>query len=87
MISFLTCSRIQSFSGITFFNKEALSKTGTETKQRSKQSNGLLDQLGTNLTDSARAGKIDPVIGRDKEINRVIETLNRRNKNNPVLNW
>jgi ATP-dependent Clp protease ATP-binding subunit ClpE len=46
---------------------------------------GLLDQLGKNLTDRARAGKIDPVIGREKEIERVIETLNRRNKNNPVL--
>ncbi|MGV3487623.1 MAG: AAA family ATPase [Tuberibacillus sp.] len=46
---------------------------------------GILDQFGKNLTVSARAGKIDPVIGREKEIERVIETLNRRNKNNPVL--
>jgi len=46
---------------------------------------GLLDQLGKNLTAEAQAGKIDPVIGREKEIERVIETLNRRNKNNPVL--
>src|SRR5690625_1144505 len=46
---------------------------------------GLLDELGTNVTDEARNGKIDPVIGRDNEIKRVIETLNRRNKNNPVL--
>ncbi|MFS0562355.1 ATP-dependent Clp protease ATP-binding subunit [Terribacillus sp. 179-K 1B1 HS] len=46
---------------------------------------GLLDSLGKNLTDGARAGLIDPVIGREQEVKRVIETLNRRNKNNPVL--
>lgn len=45
----------------------------------------ILDQFGTDLTDLARKGKIDPVIGRDKEIARVIEILNRRTKNNPVL--
>ncbi|MBU8567282.1 ATP-dependent Clp protease ATP-binding subunit [Virgibacillus pantothenticus] len=61
-------------------------KMGTRTKQHSRnQGNGLLDQLGKNLTDEARAGEIDPVIGRDNEVKRVIETLNRRNKNNPVL--
>ncbi len=47
--------------------------------------NGLLDQLGKNLTDAARSGQIDPVIGRDQEVKRVMETLNRRSKNNPVL--
>ncbi|WLD94205.1 ATP-dependent Clp protease ATP-binding subunit [Alkalihalobacillus sp. AL-G] len=46
---------------------------------------GLLDELGRNLTDAAKAGLIDPVIGRDKEVKRVTEILNRRNKNNPVL--
>ncbi|KRL82522.1 ATP-dependent Clp protease, ATP-binding subunit [Lactobacillus ultunensis DSM 16047] len=45
----------------------------------------LLDQYGTDLTELAKKGKIDPVIGRDKEIARVIEILNRRTKNNPVL--
>lgn len=45
----------------------------------------LLDQYGTDLTDLAKKGKIDPVIGRDKEIARVVEILNRRTKNNPVL--
>ncbi|TCP19293.1 ATP-dependent Clp protease ATP-binding subunit ClpE [Scopulibacillus darangshiensis] len=49
------------------------------------QKGGMLDQFGRNLTDAARMGLIDPVIGRRKEIERVIETLNRRNKNNPVL--
>ena len=46
---------------------------------------GILGQYGINLTDLARQGKIDPVIGRDNEIKRVIEILNRRTKNNPVL--
>ena len=46
---------------------------------------GLLDEYGINLNDMARAGKIDGVIGRDEEIERVSEILNRRNKNNPVL--
>ena len=58
----------------------------TQRKQRKgNRRDGLLDQLGNNLTNAAREGKIDPVIGRDQEIKRVIETLNRRNKNNPVL--
>ena len=57
----------------------------TTTQQRMSKRDGLLDQLGTNVTDRARNGEIDPVIGRNNEIKRVIETLNRRNKNNPVL--
>ncbi|MGY5339743.1 AAA family ATPase [Levilactobacillus spicheri] len=47
--------------------------------------NGLLSQYGLNLTQLAKDGKIDPVIGRDKETAQVIEILNRRTKNNPVL--
>ncbi|MBS8263242.1 ATP-dependent Clp protease ATP-binding subunit [Mesobacillus boroniphilus] len=47
--------------------------------------NGFIDQYGRNLTQIAKTGLIDPVIGRDEEIKRVIEILNRRNKNNPVL--
>lgn len=46
---------------------------------------GVLDEVGNNLSEAAKAGLIDPVIGRDNEIERVIEILNRRNKNNPVL--
>ena len=45
----------------------------------------ILDKYGLDLTNEARNGNIDPVIGRDKEIARVIEILNRRTKNNPVL--
>ena len=46
---------------------------------------GLLEEFGINVTEIARKGDIDPVIGRDEEIIRVIEILNRRTKNNPVL--
>jgi ATP-dependent Clp protease ATP-binding subunit ClpB len=44
-----------------------------------------LEKYGRDLTDAARAGKIDPVIGRDEEIRRIIQVLSRRTKNNPVL--
>ena len=49
------------------------------------QERGLLEEYGINVTEIARRGDIDPVIGRDDEIIRVIEILNRRTKNNPVL--
>jgi ATP-dependent Clp protease ATP-binding subunit ClpC len=45
----------------------------------------VLDRLGRNLSQSAREGRLDPVIGREKEIERVIQVLSRRTKNNPVL--
>ena len=45
----------------------------------------VLDQFGRNLTAAAREGKLDPVIGREKEIERVMQVLSRRTKNNPVL--
>ncbi len=51
---------------------------GTKTKS-------LVDQLGTDLTEAARQGKLDPVIGRQKEIERVVQILSRRTKNNPAL--
>jgi ATP-dependent Clp protease ATP-binding subunit ClpC len=54
-----------------------------ETKRSSKTP--TVDALGINLTDAARAGKLDPVIGREKEIERVIQILGRKQKNNPAL--
>src|SRR6187431_3244641 len=54
-----------------------------ETKRASKTP--TVDQLGINLTELARSGKMDPVIGREKEIERVIQILSRRQKNNPAL--
>ncbi len=46
-----------------------------------------LDEYGINITEIARQGNVDPVIGRDEEIIRVIEILNRRTKNNPSTDW
>ncbi|MGT2710961.1 ATP-dependent Clp protease ATP-binding subunit [Streptococcus oriscaviae] len=54
-------------------------------QQPPQRPNGLLEEFGINVTEIARRGEIDPVIGRDQEITRVIEILNRRTKNNPVL--
>jgi ATP-dependent Clp protease ATP-binding subunit ClpE len=60
-------------------------QTQTSSPQVKSPGNGFIDQFGRNLTQAAKAGIIDPVIGRDEEVKRVIEILNRRNKNNPVL--
>lgn len=67
-------------------NREQRSQANAQVQtQTAGGGNGLLDEFGTNLTDMAKNEQLDPVIGRDKEIKRVIEILNRRNKNNPVL--
>src|SRR5690625_270987 len=68
------------------FQGNGANKASMRTKQtQGQEEKGLLDQLGKNVTNDARNELIDPVIGRAVEIKRVIETLNRRNKNNPVL--
>ncbi|MEX0381098.1 ATP-dependent Clp protease ATP-binding subunit [Leuconostoc sp. MS02] len=54
-------------------------------KDKTKKRPTLLEEYGINLTQQAREGKLDPVIGRDLEVARTIEILNRRTKNNPVL--
>lgn len=54
-------------------------------KDKNKKRPTLLEEYGINLTQQAREGKLDPVIGRDSEVARTIEILNRRTKNNPVL--
>ncbi|PII83716.1 NDP-hexose 4-ketoreductase [Leucobacter sp. OLJS4] len=51
----------------------------------SEKGSAVLDQFGRNLTQAARDGKLDPVIGREKEVERVMQILSRRSKNNPVL--
>jgi len=55
------------------------------TSQNPEEQYQALEKYGRDLTEEARAGKIDPVIGRDEEIRRVIQVLSRRTKNNPVL--
>jgi ATP-dependent Clp protease ATP-binding subunit ClpC len=59
--------------------------TTTQQQQKTKSKTPVLDNFGTNLTESAALGKLDPCIGRENEIQRVIEILGRRKKNNPIL--
>ncbi len=59
--------------------------SGRITSQEAESTYRALEKYGRDLTDEARAGKLDPVIGRDDEIRRVIQVLSRRTKNNPVL--
>jgi len=72
---------IQLLSG--YQGKEAVS-VGAQESGDAKGSQ-VLDQFGRNLTQAARDGKLDPVIGREREMERVIQILSRRSKNNPVL--
>ena len=74
------------------FNRDALLKVltsirGTQrvTSQNAEESYNSLKKYSRNLNDQARKGKLDPVIGRDEEIRRVLQILSRRTKNNPVL--
>src|SRR6478736_891105 len=72
---------IQLVSG--YQGKEPVAAGGPAEGQPS--GSAVLDQFGRNLTQAARDGKLDPVIGREKEIERVMQVLSRRTKNNPVL--
>ncbi len=73
---------LQLLSG--FQGKEAATAGAPESPQQ-QQGSSILDQFGRNLTQAARENKLDPVIGREKEIERVMTVLSRRTKNNPVL--
>jgi len=72
---------IQLLSG--YQGKDPVSVGGSETS--SDKGSQVLDQFGRNLTHAAREGKLDPVIGREREMERVMQILSRRTKNNPVL--
>ena len=61
-----------------------MGREGTLTKEE-KSATPMLDQYGRDLTEMAAMGKLDPVVGREKEINRIIQILSRRTKNNPCL--
>ena len=73
---------LQLLSG--FQGKEAAT-AGAPDSGPQQQSSSILDQFGRNLAQAARENKLDPVIGREKEIERVMTVLSRRTKNNPVL--
>ena len=65
---------------------QVLSQSGTPHERDAKHSKTpTIDQMGIDLTAAARAGTLDPVIGRHQEIERVIQILSRRKKNNPAL--
>jgi ATP-dependent Clp protease ATP-binding subunit ClpC len=67
-------------------NRQSYEGVDTDTtKRRKKGKKTLLDQYSTDLTEQARAGKLDPVVGREMQIRRLVTILNRRTKNNPVL--
>ncbi|TMK36579.1 MAG: ATP-dependent Clp protease ATP-binding subunit [Actinobacteria bacterium] len=73
---------IQLLSGYTGGKEQVSAGGGSET---AGQGSAVLDQFGRNLTQLAGENKLDPVIGREKEIERVMQVLSRRTKNNPVL--
>ncbi len=74
---------IQLLSG--FQGKESTQAAAAQGGGDAPSSSLVLDQFGRNLTQDAREGKLDPVIGREQEIERVMQILSRRTKNNPVL--
>lgn len=66
-------------------NGESETRQNNKNQKKGKSKTPTLDEFGKDLTQQAKQGKIDPVIGREKEIQRVIQILSRRNKNNPCL--
>lgn len=84
-----TTSRILKDAGITEKGIKAaikeLRKGSKVTSATSEETYNALNKYATNLNDAARKGKLDPVIGRDEEIRRVLQILSRRTKNNPIL--
>ena len=76
---------IQLLSGYQGKEPAAVSGAANESQAAAQGGSAVLDQFGRNLTQAARDNKLDPVIGREKEIERVMQILSRRSKNNPVL--
>jgi len=84
-----SASRLLQSSGVTEKElKEAikqLRKGSTVNSQTTDETYNALNRFATNLNDRAKTGKLDPVIGRDEEIRRILQILSRRTKNNPIL--
>lgn len=76
---------LQMLSGYQGKEPAAVGANVQDGQSSAQGGSAVLDQFGTNLTQSARDNKLDPVIGREKEIERVMQILSRRSKNNPVL--
>ena len=77
--------QLRSLSGLTSTVGATASKTLSSSVQGERQKTPALDQYTLDLTEQAKQGQLDPVIGRDQEINQLIETLLRRRQNNPIL--
>lgn len=80
-----TIDMIRGNSGNGEGDKGDMANAGSVQDKRSQSGSAILDQFGRNLTAEAKDGKLDPVIGRSTEIERVMVVLSRRTKNNPVL--
>ncbi len=79
-------SELEQFLNRQQYEEEGSGDSSTSSRRKNKkQRKTALDFFGTDLTAQARQGKLDPVVGRDNQIRRVITILNRRTKNNPVL--
>jgi ATP-dependent Clp protease ATP-binding subunit ClpC len=78
---------LESFLNRQQYEEDGNEGSGTDTRRRGKTKGRktALDFYGTDITAQARSGKLDPVVGRDAQIRRVVTILNRRTKNNPVL--
>lgn len=71
--------------GISFASETANNKKRKASKQATQSNTPTLDSLARDLTQNAREGRLDPIVGRDNEIRRITQILSRRTKNNPVL--
>ncbi len=80
-----TIDMIRGNSGTGEGDKGDMANAGSVQDKRNQSGSAILDQFGRNLTAEAKEGKLDPVIGRSAEIERVMVVLSRRTKNNPVL--
>ena len=76
---------IQMMSGQPGKDQGSAASSSSKSDGESSSGSAVLDQFGRNLTQLARDGKLDPLVGREKEIERVMQVLSRRSKNNPVL--
>jgi ATP-dependent Clp protease ATP-binding subunit ClpC len=77
--------KVRSQTARVMMESSSQSSASSSTRESSSKGTPLVDQLGTDLTAQAEQGKLDPVVGRQTEIERVIQILSRRTKNNPAL--
>lgn len=77
--------KVRSQTARVMMESSSQSSSSSSTRESSSKGTPLVDQLGTDLTAQAEQGKLDPVVGRQVEIERVIQILSRRTKNNPAL--